>query len=363
MKKHRLAGATAILLSLAGLASCDKNNPLAPNRNNPPEAGLKAAAFDITLLDHERGYNRDSVYCFEGIWKQDAFYFGYWKLDPMVPNIFPEDQNQLEFRISSEAAGFEGVNASSSSRCINIVQDGADHTRYHLEWVAEGESTITFWNGEGDARQEISFKATSKKHIPFETLKYRYDGELYTAKDLSSAAGYKTLLKPCPQGNTEWDNMPIYELVPEPLNATLEENTYLWGGLVVKLHRVTETGEEDRYTFDEDHPMWAFTNYPEGEWTERYKNRIQLTYKDICDRWPQTRLYSSFEDGKENVPLNFNDLRERRTVAYRVIHKKYIDDTASQEKQVVGGSLEIIKYNPNDPDDWKEIRILSGAID
>nr|MCR5071324.1 hypothetical protein [Bacteroidales bacterium] len=186
MKKHRLAGAAAILLSLAGLASCDKNNPLAPNRNNPPEAGLKAAAFDITLLDHERGYNRDSVYCFEGIWKQDAFYFGYWKLDPMVPNIFPEGQNQLEFRISSEAAGFEGVNASSSSRCINIVQDGADHTRYHLEWVAEGESTITFWNGEGDARQEISFKATSKKHIPFVNLKYRYDGELYTAKDLSS---------------------------------------------------------------------------------------------------------------------------------------------------------------------------------
>ena len=361
MKKHRLAGAAAILLSLAGLASCDKNNPLAPNRNNPPEAGLKAAAFDITLLDHERGYNRDSVYCFEGIWKQDAFYFGYWKLDPMVPNILPEGQNQLEFRISSEAAGFEGVNASSSSRCINIVQDGADHTRYHLEWVAEGESTITFWNGEGDARQEISFKATSKKHIPFVNLKYRYDGELYTAKDLSSAAGYKTLLKPCPQGNTEWDNMPIYELVPEPLNATLEENTYLWGGLVVKLHRVTETGEEDRYTFNsiEDHFLpGSFT-----EQSDRYKNRIRMTKKDICDRWPQTRLYSSFPDDNTVVPLNFNDLRERRTVAYRVIHKKYIDDTASQEKQVVGGSLEIIKYNPNDPDDWKEIRILSGAID
>ncbi len=361
MKKHRLAGAAAILLSLAGLASCDKNNPLAPNRNNPPEAGLKAAAFDITLLDHERGYNRDSVYCFEGIWKQDAFYFGYWKLDPMVPNIFPEGQNQLEFRISSEAAGFEGVNASSSSRCINIVQDGADHTRYHLEWVAEGESTITFWNGEGDARQEISFKATSKKHIPFVNLKYRYDGELYTAKDLSSAAGYKTLLKPCPQGNTDWDNMPIYELVPEPLNATLEENTYLWGGLVVKLHRVTETGQEDAYTFETVEDMMVPGSLTEEN--ERYKNRIRMTKEDIYNRWPQTRLYSSFEDGKENVPLNFNDLRERRTVAYKVIHQKYIDDKASQEKQVVGGSLKIIKYNPNDPDDWKEIRILSGAID
>ena len=356
MKKHRLAGAAAILLSLVGLASCDKNNPLAPNRNNPPEAGLKAAAFDITLLDHERGYNRDSVYCFEGIWKQDAFYFGYWKLDPMVPNIFPEGQNQLEFRISSEAAGFEGVNASSSSRCINIVQDGADHTRYHLEWVAEGESTITFWNGEGDARQEISFKATSKKHIPFVNLKYRYDGELYTP--LSTT--YRFLLKPCPQGNTEWDNMPIYELVPEPLNATLEENTYIWGGMAVALHRVTETGEEDRYSFNsiEDH----FLPGSLTEYNDRYKNRIQMTYKDICDRWPQTRLYSSFEDGKENVPLNFNDLRERRTVAYKVMHKKYADDDASKTEQYAGGSMEIIKFNPNDPNDWKEILIISGVI-
>lgn len=228
MKKHHLALAAAFLLGTAGFVSCDKNNPLSPNKDNPVEMGLKAAAFDITLLDHEKGYEKDSLYCFEGIWKEDAFYFGYWKLDPMTPNILPDGQNELEFVISSDAAGFEGVNAASSSRCINIVQDGTDHTRYHLEWVAEGESTITFWNGEGAARKEISFKATSRKVIPIKGVLARIDGKEYKFQDASSpgSGGYQKVLKTFNSRDDfpGWDKIQILEIVgPIPLNATVEE--------------------------------------------------------------------------------------------------------------------------------------------
>ena len=352
----------AAALSFCAACLCSCNDPLGKNNSNPVEVKLTGKDFQFTLLDHEYGYSRDSVYCFEGIWKQDAFYFGHWKLDPMVPNILPDNRNRLEFHITSDATGFQGVNASSSARCINIVQDGSDHTRYHLEWVAEGESTITFWNGEGEARKEISFKATSKSHIPFVTLKYRYDGELYTALELTSL-DYRSILKPCPQGNTEWENMPIYEVVPEPLNATLEENTYLLGGLSAWLHRVTEEGEEDCYTFnsiDEIYVPGSLTQH-----TERYKNRIRMTKEDIYKRWPETRLCSAVkikEDKDIVTPLNFNDFRERKTTAYKVRHKTYKNDPASQEEQYVGGSITIIKVNPNNPDETQKLRILNGNI-
>ncbi len=236
MKKHHLAAAAALLLGAAGLVSCDKNNPLGPNRNNPVEVNLQASDFAVTLLDHEKGYEKDSVYCFEGVWKKDAFYFGYWKLDPMTPNILPDGKNQIEFRISSDAAGFEGVNASSSSRCINIVQDGTDHTRYHLEYVAEGESTITFWNGEGATRKEISFQATSKAIIPFEGVIARVDGEEYKFFDKNHPAhnDYLKVLKTFKSQNDfpGWDKMHILEIVgPIPLNATPEPDKkyYLLG--------------------------------------------------------------------------------------------------------------------------------------
>lgn len=227
MKNHHFAVAAAMVLGVAGLASCDKDNPLSPNKNNPTAVKLQASDFSVTLLDHEKGYEKDSVYCFEGVWKEDAFYFGYWKLDPMTPNILPDGRNQLEFKIQSDAAGFEGVNASSSSRCINIVQDGADHTRYHLEYVAEGESTITFWNGEGAARKEISFKATSKAIIPLEGVIARVDGQEYKFFDKNHPAhnDYLKVLKTFKSRNDfpGWDKMHILEIVgPIPLNATPE---------------------------------------------------------------------------------------------------------------------------------------------
>ena len=174
-----LAVPALALLCAVCLPSCDKNNPQGPNRDNPVASDLRSAAFELTLLDGEQGFCRDSHYVFEGIWKDGAFRFGLQKLDEMTPNIRPDGKNRLEFTVSSDVAGFEGVNATSSARCINIVPDGNDHTRYHLEWVAEGESTITFWNGEGAGRKEISFKATARKEIPLEGIKMRIDGEMF----------------------------------------------------------------------------------------------------------------------------------------------------------------------------------------
>lgn len=311
MKKPHLAIAAALLLGVAGLTSCNKNNPLAPNKNNPAEAALKAAAFEVTLLDHERGYDRDSAYVFEGVWKQDAFHFGYLKLDPMVPNILPDGRNQLEFRISSDAAGFEGVNASSSSRCINIVQDGADHTRYHLEWVAEGESTITFWNGEGASRKEISFLATSKAHIPIETIKFRIDGELYGMLHSGwSQTEEFHVLKQFPEG-AKWEDLPTFELVPVPLNATLEDEQFILTWLTAALFRVDEKGNgaplmTDKGLINNDKPWF-----------------LSYTYQDLKAFWPKFRWLKTqclpSETGfmsEDAIRVNFNDLRERHSKVY-----------------------------------------------
>ncbi len=311
MKNHHFAVAAALLLGAAGLASCDKDNPLSPNKNNPTAVKLQASDFSVTLLDHENGYEKDSVYCFEGVWKEDAFYFGYWKLDPMTPNILPDGRNQLEFKIQSDATGFEGVNASSSSRCINIVQDGADHTRYHLEYVAEGESTITFWNGEGATRKEISFQATSKAYIPIETIKFRIDGELYQISH--TACGYEekfNLLKQFPAG-AKWEDLPTFELVPTPLNATLKEGEIAYARLSIALYRVDENGNGS--------PLMT----PDGKLVDNsIPWYLSYTYQDMKTFWPEFRWLSTQCHPSENysgddlLKVNFNDLRERHAKVY-----------------------------------------------
>lgn len=311
MKNHHFAVAAAMVLGVAGLASCDKDNPLSPNKNNPTAVKLQASDFSVTLLDHEKGYEKDSVYCFEGVWKEDAFYFGYWKLDPMTPNILPDGRNKLEFKIQSDAAGFEGVNASSSSRCINIVQDGADHTRYHLEWVAEGESTITFWNGEGATRKEISFQATSKAYIPIETIKFRIDGELYQISH--TACGYEekfNLLKQFPAG-AKWEDLPTFELVPTPLNATLKEGEIAYARLSIALYRVDENGNGS--------PLMT----PDGKLVDNsIPWYLSYTYQDMKTFWPEFRWLSTQCHPSENysgddlLKVNFNDLRERHAKVY-----------------------------------------------
>ena len=305
---RNLIAAAAIAICAACLSAC--NDPMGKNNSNPTATGLKGADFDVTLLDHEKGYEKDSLYCFEGVWKKDAFYFGYWKLDPMTPNILPDGKNQIEFRISSDAAGFEGVNAASSSRCINIVQDGVDHTHYHLEYVSEGESTITFWNGEGATRKEISFQVTSKAYIPIETIKFRIDGELYQM--VHTGFGQKeefNLLKQFPAG-AKWEDLPTFELVPTPLNATLNENEVIGATLAISLYRVDENGNGQ--------PLMT----PDGKLVDNaIPWYLSYTYQDMKNFWPDfhwlsTQCQPSTSQCSEILRVNFNDLRERHAKVY-----------------------------------------------
>jgi hypothetical protein len=295
-----------------GLSSC--NDPLGPNKNNPPAEILQAADFDITLLDHEQGWTKDSLYCFEGVWKGDAFYFGYFKLDPMVPNILPDRQNQLEFVISSEAAGFEGVNASSSSQCINIVQDTKDRKHFHLEYVAEGESTITFWNGEGDARKEISFLATSKAEIPIEGFLARVDGKEYKfTKNKSTTKVLKTFKYR--NDFPGWDQLHIVEIVgPIPLNATRSYDTK--NPLIIDAGWVLAYLDEDGnacnwdiYQTDdeigslrEDDEEFQIKHFPDYRWFQKEistrNNYAPLTPADLRERhlmmWSVKNKYSTW---------------------------------------------------------------------
>ena len=213
------------LLCALCLWACDNKNPLGPNKENPTEHKLAACAFQLGVQDCERGFSRDSNYVFEGMYRDGCFYFGSDKSDEMVLNVTTD--NKIILKASSEASGFEGVNASSSSRCINIVPDGSDHTTYHLERVDEGESTITLWNGEGAGRQEISFQVTSRKEIPLEGIAFRYDGRVYRFQKkipteyLTEGTFQYMFLKKWDGKPEKFDKLPVFELIgPIPLNAT-----------------------------------------------------------------------------------------------------------------------------------------------
>lgn len=229
----------ALLCGALLVASCNKAN--LGNNSNPVAVSLPAADFGITILDCEHGYDRDSNYVFEGEWKDGAFRFGLDRTEEMVPNITPD--NAITFRITSDSPSFQGVNASSSKGGINIVQDGSDHTVYHLEWVAEGESDITFWNGEGEARKELKFKATSKKEIPMTGIKVRCNnietrferkyateyeirgaGSPLESKawlwQISQSAGTHVIDGYASEISNGWDGMAPVEIFPVPLNAT-----------------------------------------------------------------------------------------------------------------------------------------------
>jgi len=319
------------------------NNPLSPNKSNPVEVGLKAADFKVALFDHEKGFEKDSLYVFEGEWKGDGFYFGYWKLDKMVPNILPDGQNQIEFRITSDAAGFEGVNASSSSRCINIVQDGKDHTRYHLEWVDEGESTITFWNGGETNRKEISFTATSKKVIPIEGVLARFDGKEYKFlnKDHPAQTHYQKLLKTFKSRNDfpGWKKMHILEIVgPIPLNATPEEGKKYFFENWFELAYLDENGngcDWDIYS-TEDASRSLRRNDPEIE----------------IMRFPDYNWFDKehmIADGRKQDSFKFvpADLRERRIMLWSV----------KTDYMTYGRIFLSFGWNATSGDDWEDYEL------
>ena len=172
---------------LAALPACRKQGPDSPNPNNPPEAPLPGAAFSVTVLDCERGRHPDSAYVFEGVWADGHFRFGRERLDTMQLNL--SGANGIILKISSEDPAFEGVNARSSTRAVDIVPDGSGHRQYHLERVCEGASAITLWNGDGAARQEIRFTVTSRECIPAEAVRIRIDGREYLMSRRYNSAG------------------------------------------------------------------------------------------------------------------------------------------------------------------------------
>lgn len=314
-----LATAAVLLLGAALLSSCDKNNPLAPNKSNPTEYSLPGCDFNVTLLDHEQGYSKDSTYIFEGIWKENAFRFGYYKLDPMTPNILPDNKNQLVFKISSNDPSFQGVNASSSAQCINIVPDGKDHTVYHLEWVAEGESTITLWCGEDATRKEISFKATSKKEIPFEGFRVRFNDRTIIVNENTTEGQAGMFSIPHFKQYGSWDKLPVFEIVgPEPLNATLPDNQFIaLSNFFVLLHNTDKNGNgtfgpnlTTLYTYDEIKSFW-----PEFRWLseEKMQQGLPLFLEGHKKNYPDPETAFKTPEYRTNL----SDLRERHTPLYK----------------------------------------------
>lgn len=349
-----LATAAVLLLGAALLSSCDKNNPLAPNKSNPTEYSLPGHDFTVMVEDYEHGFSKDSNYVFEGVFKDGEFRFGLDKLDPMTLNILPDNQNQLILKVSSETEGFQGVNASSSARCINIVPDGNDHTVYHLEWVAEGESTITLWCGEDATRKTITFKATSKKEIPLEGFAMRignrineawgyhatpsskediavYGGSGYDKKENNKKSTWDGIL---PEYSTNYDNLTPVEIVPVPLNATNTTWYLIYRGidaykkeknvkpeqLVLNVYEFNMLHYPNFRWFPEQEKYW----YPEEIRKKEQELRNEASEIDI--NTPQglakyLELQIKINDLEPNwqfehyaIPVYPSDLRERRII-------------------------------------------------
>mgnify|MGYP007069840358 CR=1 FL=1 len=334
------AAAAAILSLCAAFSSCHKDNPQGPNTANPPASDLPGQDFSLTVLDHERGYDPDSLYVFEGIYKDDGqFYFGYYQLDPMVLNILPDGQNELVLKVASDATGFQGVNAASSARCINIVPDGRDHTVYHLEWVAEGESTVTLWNGKGPSRKEVSFKVTSKKEIPLEKLYFRVrtglsdkTGTLYEMKHvdcvnhitLGGSFNYSVLVNFTNRNAAQFpgfENLTYLETVPYPLNANTPKkgSQLIISEMTIYLEQLEENGlrpddlqpYSDILQYGKNGYSWGYSwddeNSPIKKW---YKDYRWFSKSIIADGQPRARDI--------NAPVNVADLRERRLMLWSV---------------------------------------------
>ncbi len=321
---NALAAAALSLLCAACLMSCNKDDPNAPNKSNPTEFSLKGCDFSITLLDYEKGGATDSSYVFEGVWKEGAFRFGWKKLDEMVPNILPDGRNRLVFNVDSQEPGFEGVNAASTSRCINIVPVGKDHTSYELEWVAEGESTITLWCGEGNSRKEVSFKVTSKKEIPFTGIKVRFhDGENSTVQ-IAKCVNRNSIFAEanCKMFNGDWSKCSLMEIVgPEPLNATMynerNEKTIMLVTTSIRLPLVDE-----KYKISSSDDMYIGWN----EYFEKCPDLNVLDPKFNQLSFPDANIYETHkvaEHGNVNTSydknklVNFSDIRERRMRGYK----------------------------------------------
>ena len=336
--------AAAILLSAAFLFSCDKDNPSAPNKSNPTEYTLKGRDFDIRVEDCEHGFSKDSNYVFEGVFRDGEFRFGLEKLDPMTLNILPDNQNQLILKVSSDAPGFEGVNAASSARCINIVPDGKDHTVYHLEWVAEGESTITLWCGEGTSRKEVAFKVTSKRAIPLEGLTIRLDGTKIEVRN--KARNDTTFRFPKVQDEegwvTEdyynWDNHLVLEIIGTiPINATLKENEYLtlcdMAGPSSFLTSMQLPRGEGRTTGYHEN----LANYPDFRWFDIDKlNQIISSGTDrIITRARSYKFYpADIRERRIKLWCLFNNLGKGKgstsiAAEYRVLNDENNDDLKS----------------------------------
>ena len=325
------------LLGIFALGACHpKDGPEGPNPNNPTEYALEACAFGLNVQDCERGFSRDSNYIFEGVYRDGKFYFGEEKRDEMVLNITPD--NKIILNAVAESDKFRGVNASSSSRCINIVSDGPDHTAYHLEWVAEGESTITLWNGEGAGRQEISFKVTSRKEIPLEGIAFRYDGSIYKFQKVipteyvSEGTFQYMLLKAWKNGKENLDYLPTFELVgPIPLNATPtvlyltqdftafipDPNDRVYGK-EVSVYDFNERLYKDYRWF----PEYSLPSFPEG-YNEQNWETCPL---ELQSEWQHQYLESMLK-------LYPSDLRERRI-------KLWVDKTS--ERSLGGFALYLL---------------------
>ena len=326
----------AALLCAAAAASCSPN---AHNNDNPVEVSLNGCDFDITILDCEHGYDRDSNYVFEGVWKDGEFRFGHYKLDKMTPNITKD--NAITFRITSEDPMFEGVNASSSARCINIVQDGTDHTVYHLEWVAEGGSSIKFWNGEGETRKEISFRATSRKEIPLEGfyirfgertydfMYARYDKVGYTLtndpyREIVESTGLEQQrVNPANDSQMDFKDMIPVEIFPKPMNATAHKllcTTYL--GRTVQIGKVERDEKIIQANIENGLPAnWLLNSFADvdhnGDFHDDKKQTIHPS--DIRER--KVFLYSPLKFGTVGIVIeniNYKDYSNNNYYCYKI---------------------------------------------
>jgi hypothetical protein len=110
--------------------------------------------------------------------------------------------------------------------------------------------------------------------------------------------------------DAKWEDLPTFELVPTPLNATLGDGEIIYTYLTAALFRVDEKGNgaplmTDKGLINNDNPWF-----------------LSYTYQDLKTFWPEFRWLKSCTYPSQVLPegdpikVNINDLRERHTKVY-----------------------------------------------
>ena len=314
--KNFIRLAVLVLGAMPAAASCNREAAVQANPNNPEFIETERLDFSVMIDDIRTGFDPDSVYHFtpkiinaeDGTVSYSSGRTVFDRGKGQITHAGPSNVNDEATAAYNREFSFTGqqcsltvtpyctitltasspVNASSSTDAVDVVRDDTGGFRYHLEYVRDGASTITLWNGEGASANEWRLAVKSAASIPLTGIRVKFENHNYV-KDSNNPDG----VIDCEwHMNDRFDRYYVYqneesaralspdfyfayaeeayrnpdfgcsmELIPEPVNATGDFN------LIIRRNDFSIDGEQLHWMY----PFfwWNEANYPEFRWFAR----------------------------------------------------------------------------------------------